>query len=161
MQRDSFCSYCGAAFPDGLSWPRVCAQCTQVTYRNPLPVAVVLQPVGDGLLCIQRGITPKRGEWAFPGGFIELHETWQQACVRELFEETGLQVDAAALTLFDVESANGFILIFGQAPHLQPEALPPFLPTEEALDRKILRQPQELAFSLHTRMLQAWLRQPH
>lgn len=31
----------------------------------------------------------ERGTWEIPGGHIEENETWQQACERELFEETG------------------------------------------------------------------------
>ena len=43
-------------------------------------------------LLIRRGSEPLRGEWSIPGGMLELGETLQQGVVRELHEETGLQV---------------------------------------------------------------------
>jgi ADP-ribose pyrophosphatase YjhB (NUDIX family) len=47
----------------------------------------------DGrLLLIQRGTPPSAGTWSVPGGRCEPGETAEQACVREVAEETGLQV---------------------------------------------------------------------
>ena len=45
------------------------------------------------ILLIQRGREPFLNKWALPGGFIELEETLETACKRELFEETALRVD--------------------------------------------------------------------
>ncbi|MCK5730860.1 MAG: NUDIX hydrolase, partial [Draconibacterium sp.] len=44
------------------------------------------------ILLIQRGGEPFKNRWALPGGFIEIDETLEEACMRELYEETGLQV---------------------------------------------------------------------
>ena len=46
----------------------------------------------------------KRGGWEIPGGHIEEGESWQDACKRELYEETGLI--AKELTLFGVFSGK-------------------------------------------------------
>ena len=43
------------------------------------------------ILLIQRKFEPFKGMWALPGGFVGTEETLKEACVRELFEETGIQ----------------------------------------------------------------------
>ena len=42
------------------------------------------------VLLIERGITPYKGHWAFPGGFLNPNETAEEGARRELREETGL-----------------------------------------------------------------------
>jgi 8-oxo-dGTP diphosphatase len=42
------------------------------------------------LLLIKRGHYPYAGQWAIPGGFVEMDEELEDAVVRELAEETGL-----------------------------------------------------------------------
>lgn len=42
------------------------------------------------VLLIKRGNEPYKGQWAFPGGFLEPDETLEEAARRELKEETGL-----------------------------------------------------------------------
>ena len=46
------------------------------------------------VLLVQRGKPPARGQWAIPGGRVELGETLQAAAERETLEETGVQVHA-------------------------------------------------------------------
>lgn len=58
----------------------------------------------QGLLLIRRGFPPFEGGYALPGGFIEIGETAEAACARELAEETGLSVAPAALRLVGVYS---------------------------------------------------------
>ena len=54
---------------------------------------MVVNPLGEVLL-IRRGNEPYRGCWALPGGFMEMDETLERCAVRELKEETGLDVEA-------------------------------------------------------------------
>lgn len=159
-QKNSHCSYCGYPFETAQPWPRQCAHCQQISYLNPLPVAVLLLPVDDGILAVRREVGPGQGQLALPGGFIDLGESWQQACARELVEEAGIHIAADQVTLFEVHSApDGTVLIFGLAPKLGSQSLPEFSPTNETSERVILLQPTPLAFALHTQVLEAYFAQ--
>lgn len=153
FKKDSHCSYCGQPFTEISAWPRQCEQCHNISFKNPLPVAVVLLPVGDGVLVVRRGVEPRSGMLALPGGYVELDETWQEAAARELFEEAGIEIDPYALQILDVRSGANVILIFGLAPAMLHERLPTFIPTEEIIDRVVINHPIELAFPLHTEAL--------
>ena len=52
--------------------------------------AVILD--GDRVLLVQRGHEPLKGEWSLPGGAVELGESLEEALVREVREETSLDV---------------------------------------------------------------------
>ncbi|MEX2557227.1 MAG: NUDIX hydrolase [Actinomycetota bacterium] len=49
------------------------------------------------LLLIKRNREPARGQWSLPGGRVELGETLREALVREVREETGVDVDVDGL----------------------------------------------------------------
>jgi ADP-ribose pyrophosphatase YjhB (NUDIX family) len=158
----SHCSSCGAPYGEGVSdWPRTCAACRTVVYRNPLPVAVALQPVydtkGTALVVITRTIPPARGGTALPGGFIEHREDWRHAVVRELKEETGIDAAARDVRLVDaMSSPDGHLLLFGLLPERPAADLPPSAGTDETEGWHLLRRPAELAFPLHTLVVQGW-----
>src|SRR4051812_29206488 len=146
--RFAHCTFCGARFTPGRPWPRRCTACGEISYQNPKPVAVAVQPVGAGLLVVRRGIPPARDLLALPGGFIDIGETWQAAAVRELDEETGLKVEAAGVRHFETVSApDGTLLVFGLLPALaDTSAIPPSVVNDESLGWEILDGPAELGF---------------
>lgn len=54
------------------------------------------------VLLIERGTEPYVAYLALPGGYVENDETFQQAAVRELEEETGVTVDSDRLHLVGI-----------------------------------------------------------
>ena len=54
---------------------------------------VITKEANAKVLLIQRGDEPYKGCWAFPGGFMNMDETTEQCAIRELEEETGLEVN--------------------------------------------------------------------
>jgi 8-oxo-dGTP diphosphatase len=63
-------------------------------------------------LLIRRGSEPLLGEWSIPGGTLELGESLQEGVVRELLEETGIEVRVLDLIevfdrIFPADGATG------------------------------------------------------
>jgi len=61
--------------------------------RPALTVDCVVFGFDEGdlkILLIQRGLEPFLGKWALPGGFVRVEESLEEAALRELQEETGV-----------------------------------------------------------------------
>ena len=69
-------------------------------YPRPAVTADCVVFACDGqdikVLLIERGNEPYKGCWAFPGGFLNMDETAEQCALRELKEETGLELHSAS-----------------------------------------------------------------
>ena len=167
--KDRFCSFCGTAYAEPLSYPRTCtnAACKVTVWANPIPVSVVLVPVrsakGTGLLVVRRGIEPRKGHLALVGGFLEEHETWQVGGAREVSEEVGVTVDATKLVPFwftSTEPRPNRVVLFSVAPVLEHASLAPFTPSTESQERGVIYGPQGLedvfAFPLHIQAARKW-----
>ena len=88
-----YCPICGRVLELGVidgKERKFCPNCGFIDYKNPLPVAVAIAVKGKKVLLIKRGIAPRKGAWGPPSGFIEVGETPEEACLRELKEETGV-----------------------------------------------------------------------
>lgn len=70
-------------------------------YRRPSVTADnIVFAIRDGkavVLLIRRAGHPCIGQWAFPGGFVEMEESTEDAAARELKEETGIETQAEQL----------------------------------------------------------------
>ena len=65
--------------------------------ETPKLMVDIVIPMEEGMVLVRRGNDPFEGQWALPGGFVEVGETVEQAAVRETEEETGLKVEITRL----------------------------------------------------------------
>lgn len=70
-----------------------CADCGFVYYFNPSSstVALILNEREELLVC-RRAKEPAKGTLDLPGGFIDMYETGEEGVMREVKEETGMDV---------------------------------------------------------------------
>lgn len=98
-----FCPRCAA--PANVDYPRTlhCPACGYLTYFNPKPVAAAIPFDAQGqIVLLRRAFDPGAGLWTFPGGFVDLGESVEEAARREAREE--LEVDLELTGLVGVYS---------------------------------------------------------
>ena len=122
------------------------------TYDNTPTVVVALVPLRGGLLMVRRALKGEgQGRLALPDGYQMLGQTWQEAGVAEVREETGVAVAPAALQVVGIETTpdRRQNLIFCQSPPVEHEG--GFTHDAEVSEVLIVHEPLETAFPLHTR----------
>lgn len=62
-----------------------------------LGCGAVIQRADGAILLVQRGRQPEQGHWGLPGGKVDWMEKVEDAVVREVLEETGLEVTVERL----------------------------------------------------------------
>ncbi len=103
-----FCPRCGAPLetvvrPDDDRPRRVCTGCGRVHYRNAKPCAGAFVTRDGRVLLVKRAIPPYQGYWDIPGGFLEADEHPEAGALREVREETGLDIRLTGLLGFYVD----------------------------------------------------------
>jgi ADP-ribose pyrophosphatase YjhB (NUDIX family) len=91
-----FCPWCGSGLI--LNWLAgkerpACPRCNYVCFRNPYPAVSVLVIQDGQVLLGKRSGDPGRDKWSLPSGYVEFEEDFISTGVREVQEETGLQVE--------------------------------------------------------------------
>ena len=91
-----FCPKCGSPrFVEHNDKSKHCEACGFTYYINPsaATVALIVNDQGEWL-CVRRAKEPAKGTLDLPGGFSDLYETSEEGVIREVKEETGLDVTA-------------------------------------------------------------------
>ena len=157
LEEAKYCPRCGQTAT--VDYPRSinCPHCGYGAYYNPKPVAAAIPVDPDGnIVLLKRGFDPGKDLWTFPGGFVDLGESVEDAAHREAQEE--LQIDIELTKLVGVYSRpedRVVLIVFAattmQTPQTTPEAteVTPFQPDEIPW--------QELAFWSTTQALKDFL----
>lgn len=100
LEQFKYCPFCGTQLAlkenEGKQRP-MCPNCEFVQYRNPVPgVVVLIEKEGSVLLGKRRGGFGE-GKWGLPQGYIEFDEDFLTAAIREVKEETGLDVEIRSI----------------------------------------------------------------
>lgn len=108
----------------------------------------------DRLLLVRRASRRGRGNWQVPGGFVEQDETIEQAVVREVAEEAGVETQVQGVlgvrNRYDPDNGNSIYIVLLLSPLMgEPQ------PDQQEVDRaeyftldEILALPQVPAINL-------------
>ncbi len=115
----NYCGICGkplTCLHDGERERPYCDVCNRHYYHNPVPACCIFVRDSEGCLLFgRRAVEPCYGEWALPGGFMEINETGEQCALREMQEETGLVASHARLlgVSSTLSRDKGAVLVLG------------------------------------------------
>ena len=157
--KNTCCSHCGTRFPDAELWPVTCHSCGNTNYLNPIPVVVLLVPVGEGLVVARRNIEPRKGTLVLPGGYLDIDETWQEGARRELYEETGILISPGDISLYDVSNGlDNTLVVSGLAARQPRSCMKPFS-SSETQEIALIEEPIELGFPLHNVLIRRYFKE--
>jgi len=89
-----YCPKCGSEYFEINNFKsKHCSNCGFTYYQNPssATAAFILNSEGK-LLVVRRGKEPAKGTLDLPGGFVDNAESAEQGIIREIKEETGLDI---------------------------------------------------------------------
>ena len=97
---NTYCHRCGERLGErevGGQLRPSCASCGETVFLDPkVAVAVVATDEGK-ILMVKRAIDPMMGRWSLPAGYVDRGEVVEEAAVREVREETGVEVRLGSL----------------------------------------------------------------
>jgi ADP-ribose pyrophosphatase YjhB (NUDIX family) len=122
LEEARFCPRCAA--PATIDFPRRlhCPTCGYQWFSNPSPVAGAVPIEPDGRIwLLKRGFAPGQGLWTFPGGFVDLGESVEQAARREAREEIGVDVELTGLIgVYSRPEQRVVLIVYAARPQGRP-----------------------------------------
>lgn len=99
-----------------------CLECGFILFLAPMLVTVVVVRHEGKFLLGRRTIDPGKGMWSFFGGYVDRGEKVEDAALREVKEETNLDVQLEGLIGIYSEQGDPHVLIVYQANVIESEA---------------------------------------
>ncbi len=90
----NYCPHCGSlalSTDDGNQYH--CGQCDFEMFRNVAAAVGVVLIYKQQVLLVKRSKAPQAGMWDLPGGFVNAHESAEQALRRECQEELSIKLN--------------------------------------------------------------------
>ncbi len=109
-----FCPVCSAPLTEKHVYHALrltCSTCSFVFFLEPKVVTVVVVEHKSNLLLGRRNIDPGKGLWSFFSGYMERGEQVELAAIREVKEETNLDVHLENLIGVYSEHGNPHVVI--------------------------------------------------
>jgi 8-oxo-dGTP diphosphatase len=138
-----------------------CPECGFVFYLNPVVGAGALVEKDGRVVLVRRGVEPKTGYWSLPAGYVEADEMAEEAAIREMEEETGLEIeidDLLGVYSFGGEPQTGVLILYAAHPvggklraGDDAQEVRIFAPAETPPD-------DQIAFGTHLQALRDWRR---
>lgn len=131
------------------------SECDFIYYQNPVPAAGAIVIKNNKILLVKRAHPPCVGWWCIPAGFMEWKEHPSETAVREVGEETGLEITLKSF--FEVYSgrddprANAVLILY-----LADETGGMMAAADDALDVGYFsfdELPEKIAFESHQQAL--------
>jgi 8-oxo-dGTP diphosphatase len=118
LSQFKFCPRCATPLVEEERFGAVrqtCPNCSFIFFQDPKVVTVVLIEFEGKILLGKRSIEPGLGEWSFPSGYVNRGESVELAAVREVKEETNLDIELNGLLGVYSETDNPIILVVYRA----------------------------------------------
>jgi ADP-ribose pyrophosphatase YjhB (NUDIX family) len=116
LEQARFCPRC--AHPATIAYPRSisCDNCGYGAYYNPKPVAAAIPVTPQNqVILLRRAFDPGKDLWTFPGGFVDLGESVEQAAHRETEEELRITIELTGLVGVYSDAGDHVVLIVYRA----------------------------------------------
>jgi len=161
LVKTHYCFQCGTQLEIRMRDNRereICPACDWVYYAQLKVGAAVLIEQDGKLLLLKRNHEPWTGTWMVPAGYVEVDEDPKDAAIREVREETGLEVEIGELHnvyYFDDDPRGNGVSFVYKAEKVSGE----ISLNSESTEARFFRWdeiPPELTFGGHDKMIRSW-----
>ncbi len=137
---------------------QTCPECGFILFPAPKLVTVVVVEYEGKILLGKRNMNPARGMWSFFGGYVDRGEKLEEAAIREVKEETNLDVQLDGLLGLYSENGSPHVLVAYRASAIHNDISALAAQPEEMSELALfsLEEIPKLAFPFDNQILDDW-----